>query len=178
MLWGTESLLSAEIVVDILRGYNLPVNGVHGVSHWGRVLEAGHRIAAQNGADLAVVEYFAVFHDSRRNDEGDDPGHGVRGAALVQEFKFRLGLTEAQLEELRYACRNHTEGATDGSITVQTCWDSDRLDLWRVGIRPSMALLCTAAARDEEILEWSRRRSTGEFIPSCSREWMRLAEAD
>jgi uncharacterized protein len=47
----------------------------------------------------------------------------------------------------------------EGDVTVLTCWDADRLDLGRVGIRPDPTYLCTAAARDTDMLTWSYRRS-------------------
>jgi uncharacterized protein len=47
-----------------------------------------------------------------------------------------------------------------GDITVLTCWDADRLDLGRVGIRPAAHRLCTDAARDPAMIEWAYRRST------------------
>lgn len=46
-----------------------------------------------------------------------------------------------------------------GDPTIATCWDADRLDLLRVGIRPDPARLVTEAARDPEVLEWAMARS-------------------
>lgn len=172
------SLIRPDVVIEILNGYRLPVLGIHGISHWGRVLETGQRIAAITGADLAVVEYFALFHDSRRMGEGSDPGHGGRGAELTEQHKSKLDLSESQLEELKYACINHTEGYTEGSVTVQTCWDSDRLDLWRVGIRPDNRYLCTGPAKETELQEWAEDRSIEGYVPQCSREWLRLLEPE
>jgi uncharacterized protein len=44
-------------------------------------------------------------------------------------------------------------------MTVLTCWDADRLDLGRVGIKPNPHRLCTAAARDPMMIEWAYKRS-------------------
>ena len=44
-------------------------------------------------------------------------------------------------------------------ITVQTCWDADRLDLGRVGIIPRPDRLCTEEARDPVLLDIAYRRS-------------------
>ena len=44
-------------------------------------------------------------------------------------------------------------------MTVQTCWDADRLDLGRVGIRPLAERLCTDVARDPVLIEWAYQRS-------------------
>ncbi|MCA9790206.1 MAG: hypothetical protein KC910_00365 [Candidatus Eremiobacteraeota bacterium] len=43
--------------------------------------------------------------------------------------------------------------------TIATCWDSDRLDLDRVGVDPDPAFLSTAAARKlAELTPTERRR--------------------
>ena len=74
----------APIVHNILKEYALPWDGVHGVGHWARVLENGLRLAGQTGVNVEVVQLFAVFHDSRRINEGVDDGHGQRGGGLGQ----------------------------------------------------------------------------------------------
>jgi uncharacterized protein len=40
-----------------------------------------------------------------------------------------------------------------------TCWDADRLDLGRVGKRPSPRFLGTEYARRKDTIEWAYRRS-------------------
>ena len=42
------------------------------------------------------------------------------------------------MELLIEACKYHSDGFTEADITVQTFRDADRLDLGRVGIRPSL----------------------------------------
>ena len=71
------------IVHAILEAYSLPVHGIHGVAHWARVLENGLRLAEVVRVNVEVVRLFAVFHDSRRVNEGIDNGHGQRGAELA-----------------------------------------------------------------------------------------------
>ncbi len=80
----------SAIVIEILREYSLPISGVHGIAHWARVLENGLRLAEITGADTDVVTLFAIFHDSRRINEGHDNGHGFRGAELAACFRGRL----------------------------------------------------------------------------------------
>jgi uncharacterized protein len=61
-------------------------------------------------------------------------------------------------------------GSTDGDLTVQTCWDADRLDLGRVGICPQSERLCTAAAK--QLIKWADGRACFEVVPELvSREW-------
>jgi hypothetical protein len=59
-----------------------------------------------------------------------------------------LGISREEEDMLAYACRHHSGGMIDADITVQACWDADRLDLGRVGIIPDPARLCTGAARE------------------------------
>ena len=61
------------IVQAVLEWYPLPLESVHGVVHWARVLENGRRLSGETGANIEVVELFAVLHDSRRLNEGTRP---------------------------------------------------------------------------------------------------------
>ncbi len=167
-------MVDPRLVKNILAGYVLSPMGIHGLPHWARVLEIGRRLTEQTGADLAVVELFTIFHDSRRVNEGTDPEHGRRGAALAKHFIAELGLEADQFELLDYACTFHTDGMTQADITVQTCWDADRLDLWRVGIRPRPDKLCTPAALDYDLQRWARERSESDHVPVfVSAEWLK-----
>jgi uncharacterized protein len=150
-----------ETLVRMVReGYRVRWEGIHGWSHWLRVREIGLRLAECTGADPTVVELFALFHDARRHNDGWDPGHGARGAVLVESVSLAdLGLGAEQRSLLAHACTHHTAGLTEGDVTVRTCWDSDRLDLWRIGIRPVPRRLCTDAARDPEVIRWARALS-------------------
>lgn len=164
----TPALFSA-----ILEQYTLPVYGVHGVTHWARVLENGRRLAESTGARLDVIELFAVFHDSRRVNEIIDHFHGQRGAELAAEMRGKLfDLPDGAFNLLQIACARHTDGQTEADITVQTCWDADRLDLYRVGIRPKPGRLCTDAARDPQVLAWANDRAWRRSVPDLiGREW-------
>ncbi len=77
----------APIVHCILDDYALSWHGTHGVGHWARVMENGLRVAQMTGANIQVVQLFAVFHDSRRINEGTEHVHGRRGA----DFAAQLG---------------------------------------------------------------------------------------
>src|SRR5258706_12110524 len=154
------AILGRELIRIIRKQFALSWKGLHGAPHWARVRENGLRLAETTGAKTEVVELFAFLHDSRRVNDYDDPDHGNRAARFVEMLAGRLfELDQADLEDLLTACRGHTDGLSDGSITVLTCWDADRLDLGRVGIKPSPHRLCTDAARDPVILEWAYKRS-------------------
>lgn len=153
--------VSADLLSRIRARYRLDWHGIHGLPHWERVLANGLRLATTTGADPVVVEYFAALHDSRRFNDGYDPQHGPRAAELVRELAAEvpalLPLTESQIELLAEACRTHTSGTATEDPTVGTCWDADRLDLLRVGIRPDPRYLVTEAARDPAVIAWATR---------------------
>ena len=122
---------------------------LHGEGHWRRVAAAGLSLIQETpGADPAVVFLFTLFHDSMRVNDGHDPLHGPRGAALAGELRGRaFDLEDAEMNLLGFACEEHTNGGIESNATVGVCWDADRLNLWRVGIRPDPRLLSTEAAR-------------------------------
>lgn len=134
--------------------------GIHGAPHWARVRLNGLRLAAGTAANTTVVALFAVLHDARRQDDGGDRQHGRRAARLAAELNGRFfALAPAELELLQWACRDHSDGYLEADLTVQVCWDADRLDLGRVGKRPDPDRLCTAAARRADVLAAAYRRS-------------------
>ena len=152
--------MTSELIRTIRAQFAVDWYGIHGIQHWERVRENGLRLAAVTGANLTVVELFAYLHDSRRLDDWEDAGHAARAAAYLQTLRDRhFQVSDEELELLVQACRRHSDGLMEGDVTVLTCWDADRLDLGRVGIRPDPRCLCTPAARDPEMLAWSYRRS-------------------
>lgn len=121
----------------------------HGPEHWERVSDHGAAVARSMGIDPLVPHLFGLVHDSHREDEGMDPLHGRRSAAFVRETRGTLFhfLSDEQVCDLAHACELHSDGHTEGSPHVQACWDADRLDLWRVGIKPLPQYLCTPYAK-------------------------------
>ncbi|MBU6367422.1 MAG: hypothetical protein KJT01_14510 [Gemmatimonadetes bacterium] len=152
------------LAAAILDGYALPPRGYHGIVHWARVLENGVRLADATGADRDVVTLFALFHDARRVNEDRDPGHGQRGGELARALRGTLvHLDDHRFDLLYEACRLHTDGHTSGDPTLLACWDADRLDLGRVGIRPAPHRLCTDAAR--ALIPWAQARAEEDHEP-------------
>ena len=140
--------------------FQLDWEGIHGPSHWARVRAMGLELAHVTGADPVVVELFAWLHDSCRLNDENDPEHGDRAAAFAGELCGDFfEATDEQLALLQEACRGHSDGHLEADITVQTCWDADRLDLGRVWITPDPARLCTEAARSPEVRRLAEARS-------------------
>jgi uncharacterized protein len=170
------SILAPALISRILEGYAMWPNGIHGVAHWARVLENGRRVAAlTSGVDPDVIELFAVFHDARRVNDQRDDGHGKRGADLAKQLRGEYFDTDdTRFALLVYACQAHTSGRIQADPTVQVCWDADRLDLLRVGTRPSPRWLCTDAAKLQETMEWANDRAMRLVVPDLVRDEWRI----
>lgn len=122
---------------------------IHGPAHWVRVERNGLYIAGKTGADKIVVSLFAAFHDCMRLNDSRDDGHGLRGADFAKSKRRDLDfLTDEQFEKLYYACQWHTDKIHTDDLTIGACWDADRLDLGRVGIRPEARFLNTKPAQE------------------------------
>lgn len=148
------------LIAAVKAQFKIDLNGVHGTAHWGRVWNNGQKMIETTGADIEVVRLFAFLHDSQRQNEFDDPSHGFRAAAYASTVRplFFPHITDKQLKLLQAACLGHSSGELKADKTIMTCWDADRLDLWRVGITPDPLRLCTDAARGLLSMEIHKRR--------------------
>ena len=153
-------LNAVRLANHIRSQFQLDWQDIHGPSHWARVRAMGLELARVTGADPVVVELFAWLHDSRRQNDEYDPEHGKRAASYAAELRGDFfDITDEQLALLQEACLGHSDGHLEADVTVQTCWDADRLDLGRVGITPDPALLCTEAARSPELRRLAEARA-------------------
>jgi uncharacterized protein len=153
-------MVPSRLLETIRRDFALSLGGIHGEVHWARVRENGLHLARRTGADIEIVELFAYLHDSKRQNDGWDQDHGHRAAEFAKTLDgSMLELPARKLERLVYACAYHSDGMTEADITIQTCWDADRLDLGRIGVEPDPRRLCTPAAQDPDVIEWAFRRS-------------------
>jgi uncharacterized protein len=129
--------------------FSLPPTSDHGPSHWRRVEKNGLKLAHKTGARVDVVKLFAVFHDSKRLNEFNDPQHGPRGADFARQIRGELfEIDDAGFELLHAACSVHTELFNSPDVTIGTCLDADRLDLGRVGIMPHPKFMSTAYGKE------------------------------
>ena len=160
ILFEPSATVSREFFDHLVSSHMLGHEGFHGKDHWLRVLHNAREIATETGANLRVLELFAVLHDSQRQNENHDPEHGHRAAAYAVKLKETwFELADDEMELLVEACRYHSDGIVNAHSTIQACWDSDRLDLGRVGVRPDPRCLCTRFAKSPEVIEAAYRRS-------------------
>lgn len=143
---------------------------IHGIEHWHQVEYNGLLLAKKTGADIDVVRLFAIFHDSKRLDDAYDREHGARGAEfakLCREEK-RFELDDERFDLLYRACEQHTITQNTGDVTIDTCFDADRLDLGRVGIPLDPKKMAT---------EWgakiAQKSLTSGYSVFHMREWIR-----
>ena len=92
---------------------------------------------------------------------------------MATQFRGRLfDLSDCEFSLLHQACAEHADGLTEADVTIQTCWDADRLDLGRVGTAAAPGRLCTEAAKSPDIIRWADGRAAFELTPDWVRtEW-------
>ena len=70
--------------------FNLANSEIHTKGHSERVLLyallIGERMAENTKTDLCVLAHTAIFHDTRRLDDGLDTGHGERAASYYMKY--------------------------------------------------------------------------------------------
>ena len=142
----------------------------HGLEHWHQVEFNGLLLASRTGADITVVRLFSLFHDCRRMDDAYDAEHGPRAVEFIDRClaEKRFELDEERLEKLRRACRLHTTERQTGDVTIDTCFDADRLDLGRVGIYPMEEKMATDAGR-----KIAHKLAQQQISVFHQREWIR-----
>lgn len=135
----------AEVREFALNGWEL--GEIHGLPHWQRVERNGILLSTEvhdevphirEDINIKVVRKFAYLHDKCRLDNGTDLEHGIRAAEMLSSIRNTIlqDLTDEEFSLLEQACRLHTTTHKTGNLTVDTCFDADRLDLERVGIIP------------------------------------------
>jgi uncharacterized protein len=157
------------ILQDYILSHRLFESEWHGLTHWKQVEFNGLLLATETRADTVVVRLFALFHDSKRANDGPDIVHGARGAEFAKECfeEHRLGITQEQFDKLYHACKFHTTEHHSGDATIDTCYDADRLDLGRAGIALDPKKMATAlgARIAQKALEERAE-------PEAMREWL------
>ena len=168
-----EPALVAAALANLRRNGMHPW-GLHGLAHWWRVRHNAQLLAPALGASVKVAQLFAIFHDSHRQDDNEDPQHGPRAAAWLAQVRngdttvhgacevtrqVIVALTHAEFNSLHQACLLHTGSRHHPDATVAACFTADRLDLSRVGIRPDPAWMPVPAHLvDDTVIEAAVQR--------------------
>ncbi len=113
---STPEFDRSGLLQHVLAQFKIKRDGDHGPAHWARVRLHGMKVGAKREADLL---------------------HGARAAEFSASLNGRFfDLKTEQLDKLCHAIQNHSGGKVHSCATIQSCWDGDRLDLGRVGIKP------------------------------------------
>ena len=166
MLSQIEKLRIQQHLPDIRLGYKLRWLGTHGASHWARVILNGLILSDLTGADRDVLVMFGLFHDSRRVNDLHDPPHGKRGGKLARQLLSKDShWPPEKTDVLIEACNGHTAIRHHEDITIQTCWDADRLDLPRIGAIVDCDYLGTWALDQDGLIESASERGRSKVFP-------------
>ena len=160
-----SEVLKQPFLDFIAKQFQLDPLGIHGIEHWLRVLVTGRQIAKRINANVKVIELFALLHDSRRWNNMDDPLHGQRAAEFCEILNNRwFKADDADIRLLRTACRYHSTGNLHPNVTVQACWDADRLDLGRIGVRPDLGCMGAYLESHKDVILAANERSIQSFF--------------
>ena len=146
----------AEVKEFALKDWEL--GETHGLPHWQRTERNGIILSTEvrdgiscirEDINIKVVRMFAYLHDKCRLNNGADLEHGIRVANMLFSIRNTIlqDLTDEEFSLLEKACRLHTTELRTGNLTIDTCFDADRLDLERVGIIPYHNKMATINGR-------------------------------
>jgi uncharacterized protein len=148
-----EAFKYLDLINKIKEEFKIDFYGDHGIEHWKRVYENTQRLSNYYKIESEVFELFALLHDSKRHDEYEDQYHGIRAAGYAQKLLRNnvIELDDKDKERLVFACANHTKSDKEdplfNDLIVQICFDSDRLDIDRVGYEVDPRYLATEYAK-------------------------------
>jgi uncharacterized protein len=125
------------------------VEPLHGIAHGIRVERNARMICMYMGINSAIMHPFAFLHDFCRENDGEDPEHGLRALKHIEKhsefFKYHFALTDTELNLLKYACEHHTGMLKSDIDIVNACFDADRLDIVRTGTTLNPNYMATMA---------------------------------
>lgn len=150
-----------NVIDHVIDNFELDLKGIHGASHWARVAINGYILCQYHPEiDYRVTQAFAFLHDSKRTADGkSDIEHGAKAAEWITENRAIINLSDSQVVLLTEACRGHTVEIFSDNITIQACWDADRLDIGRCKPYIDISFLGTSAAKKPEVMAAAMMRS-------------------
>lgn len=131
--------------------FNMPDSVIHAASHCERVLLyvliIGEKIFGEDYESLEILAQSAIFHDTRRQDEYLDTGHGARAAVYYERFchdnddivfhpeaVFLMRYHDRDDNIGKEAIRERFDKDADRVLKLHAIFkDADALDRWRLG---------------------------------------------
>lgn len=137
-----------KIIQKILADTTVHWGSIHGIGHWKRVAGYGCFLSKHEKVEERILVLFGYFHDCKRHSHGSDPEHGSRAAEYLLTYSpEELGLSEQEQHRLAVACKYHTCELDTTDLSIKACWDCDRLDIGRLGIKTDPNRLFTKTAK-------------------------------
>ncbi len=158
------NIIPKIILENIIENFALDIDQEHGYFHWVRVINNGLTIAKETGANPKIILVFGFFHDVERENEFDDFEHGLRGGELMLSYRDQINLTDEEIQKAYQACKGHTDQLHNIDIDIGTCYDADRLDLYRVGKTPSEDYLNNEYSKEQKTIDDAIRRTMSNEI--------------
>ena len=131
--------------------FNMPDREIHAAGHCERVLLyaliIGDKVFGDNLYVLTALAHAAVFHDTRRQDDYFDIGHGARAAVYYRQFcnetpdidfipEAQLMMKYHDIEDMRgkLGIKHDFHGSMPRMFKLYDIFkDADALDRWRLG---------------------------------------------
>lgn len=131
--------------------FNMPDSRIHAAGHCERVLLyaliIGYEIFGDNRHVLTALAHAAVFHDTRRQDDYLDTGHGARAAVYYRQFcdaapdidfmpEAQLMMKYHDIDDMRgkVGIKHDFQGPLPRMFKLYDIFkDADALDRWRLG---------------------------------------------
>jgi uncharacterized protein len=66
----------------VIAQFPMSRQSIHGPRHWKQVEKNGLLLAKETGVDETIIKLSSIFHDSRRENENIDDGHGTQHTGI------------------------------------------------------------------------------------------------
>ena len=173
--------------------FNMADSKIHAVPHCERVLLyaliIGNEVFGDDSMAMTALAHAAVFHDTRRQDDYLDTGHGARAAVYYRQFctentdisfmpEAALMMKYHDIEDRRgkLGIEREYKGSLPKMFKLYDIFkDADALDRWRLGDKGLDAgFLRTEQAK--RMTDYSRRIVLATMPDSLRRSIARLVE--
>ena len=144
---GDWTVMTIDERIALIGKYRKYREGIHGEKHARNVCILAARIAERCGGDQDVIQWAALLHDIGRENDGNDPDHGERGAEIAEHI-IKTENLRPDIEMVKQCIHQHCRPPRT-SHEAKVMSDADKLDRFRLGMN----------AMNEELLElgeWPR----------------------
>jgi len=133
---------SATLDQSSIRDLYTAGDAAHDFDHILRVTRLGERIAAAEGADVAVVRAAALLHDVPVP-HATRKAHHLAAADFAAEYLTHRGMSTAQVENVVHCIRSHRfrdQSIQPETLEAKCLYDADKLDsIGAIGVARAFA---------------------------------------